>query len=62
MLKYGEGRRATEFSADAMKLMESRWSEIKPAAFRNSTELELETVSNLLESAQPKTLETFRIN
>jgi|AraplaL_Cvi_mTSA_1032052.scaffolds.fasta_scaffold00281_1 hypothetical protein len=45
-----------------MKLMESRWSEIKPAAFRNSTELELETVSNLLESAQPKTLETFRIN
>ncbi|MBB3566566.1 hypothetical protein FHX05_000641 [Rhizobium sp. BK491] len=45
-----------------MKLMESRWNEIKPAAFRNSADLELETVSNLLGTAQPKTLETFRIN
>ncbi len=62
MLKYGRDVALRSLARDTMKLMESRWSEIKPAAFRNSTELELETVSNLLESAQPKTLETFRIN
>lgn len=62
MLKYGRDVALRNLARDTMKLMESRWSEIEPAAFRNSTDLELETVSNLLETAQPKTLETFRIN
>ncbi|MBP1872340.1 transposase [Ensifer adhaerens] len=34
-----------QLAKDAIKLMETRWSEIEPAAFRNK-ERELETVSN----------------